>query len=263
MIEPGFRKMTNEAYHAEEGLSKSGLVKLDQSPAHFMVPQPPPTEAMRFGTAFHAAILEPQVYKMVFVVAPDGMKFTTKEGKGWKEKQDKIILSANDGQIIEGMRQAIKENKTASTLLAQGIFELSAFAKDPEYGFMKKCRPDWITDGKVIVDLKSTADARPGAFGKQIANLKYHWQAAWYLDILTEITEIEHTDFWFIVVEKQPPFGIATYAADKTMLAQARDEIAPLKAMYAQCLKDNHWPCYDDIVNIIHLPKWAQKSFQG
>ena len=55
--------MSNEAYHAYDGISKSGLDLIARSPAHYAYrTASEPTRAMVIGSATHAAILEPEVF---------------------------------------------------------------------------------------------------------------------------------------------------------------------------------------------------------
>lgn len=66
--EPGIYKLSNEEYHDQEALNKSGLVQLSKSPAHFNewynAPNEEPTNAMVIGTATHTAILEPDTHAL-------------------------------------------------------------------------------------------------------------------------------------------------------------------------------------------------------
>ena len=56
---PGIYELSNEEYHDQEALGKSGLMQLAKSPAHYMewyqAPEEKPTKAMVLGTATHKA----------------------------------------------------------------------------------------------------------------------------------------------------------------------------------------------------------------
>ena len=71
---------TNEQYHASEGVSCSQLKLLDESPQEFYETYITKTivkeesDAMRFGTLFHAAILEPHTFQDSFITMPDFAK---------------------------------------------------------------------------------------------------------------------------------------------------------------------------------------------
>ena len=262
---PGIYKLSNEEYHKQEALNKSGLVQLSKSPAHFYqwyhAPDEEPTNAMVIGTAVHTAVLEPDKYDQSIIIAPQVDK-RTKAGKAkWasfqKKAKGKIILNKDDANAIEGIKESVYNNMTAYDLLLEGNPEQSIFFKDPVHNFLCKVRPDWYTNNKEVVDIKTCIDAGYDAFSRAIANYKYHWQAHLYLSGMTEVTGIEHNKFIFIAIEKEPPYAVAVYEATKDMLSTAQKQITPILNVYAECLKLNVWPGYTDTLQPIQLPRWA------
>ncbi len=263
--EAGIYKLSNEEYHDQEALNKSGLVQLAKSPAHYMewdqAMEEEPTRAMVVGTATHKAVLEPDKYNQSIIIAPIVDK-RTKAGKAeWKTFQEKakgkIILTQDEADVIEGMKGSIYNNIAAYDLLLEGTAEQSIFFKDPVYNFLCKVRPDWYSSDGQVVDIKTCLDAGYDGFSRAIANFKYHWQAFFYLNGITAVTGLEHNKFVFIAVEKEPPFAMAVYEATKDMLKTARKQIAPLLNIYAECLKTEVWPGYYDELQYIELPRWA------
>lgn len=75
-MEPGiYPDIPNSDYHKGPGISKSGLDLIAKSPAHYYHAvnaandnEREPTVAQAFGTAFHALLLEPDVFKAEYVV---------------------------------------------------------------------------------------------------------------------------------------------------------------------------------------------------
>jgi hypothetical protein len=266
IMEPGIYKLTNDEYHDQEALNKSGLVQLAKSPAHFNEwyhsPNEEPTNAMVIGTATHTAILEPDKYDQSIIIAPQKIDKRTKKGKAeWatfeKKAKGKIILTQDEANAIEGMKNSVYNNITAYDYLLEGIPEQSVFFNDPVHNFLCKVRPDWCTNFKEVVDIKTCLDAGYDAFSRAIANFKYHWQAWYYLQGISAVTGVEHTKFIFIAVEKDPPYAVAVYEATKDMLKTAKKQIAPLLDIYGECLKTDAWPCYKDELQQIELPRWA------
>jgi hypothetical protein len=263
---PGIYELSNEEYHNQEALNKSGLVQLAKSPAHYMewdhAPAEEPTKAMLLGTATHTAVLEPDKYDQSIIIAPNNIDKRTKAGKAewtiFQEKaKGKIVITQDEAIAIEGMKESIYNNITAYDLLLEGTPEQSIFFKDPVHNFLCKVRPDFYTSLKEVVDLKTCLDAGYDGFSRAIANFKYHWQALFYLNGLTAVTGVEHNKFIFIAVEKDPPYATAIYEATKGMLKTARQQIAPLLDVYAKCLKTDVWPGYKDELQYIELPRWA------
>lgn len=72
-MEPGiYDNITNHDYHSGPGISKSGLDLIAKSPAHYhyavtAANDNEPTAAQALGTAFHALLLEPEVFAATYV----------------------------------------------------------------------------------------------------------------------------------------------------------------------------------------------------
>jgi hypothetical protein len=265
ITEPGIFELSNEDYHRQEALNKSGLVQLSKSPAHFYewyhAPEEEPTRAMAIGTAIHLAVLEPDKYDKSIIIAPQADKRTKAGKEEWasfeKKAEGKIIINQDEASAIEGMKESVYNHRTAYDLLLEGVSEQSIFFKDPAHGFLCKVRPDWYTNEQEVIDLKTCVDAGYDGFSRAIANFKYHWQALFYLNGLTAVTGKRHNKFIFIAVEKDPPYAVAVYEATKDMLHTAEKQIAPLLDVYAECLKTDVWPGYKDELLQIELPRWA------
>ena len=133
--------------------------------------------------------------------------------------------------------------------------EISAFWELD--GIHCKARPDIIHVSGTIYDLKTCDSAQEEDFQRTILNRRYHVQAAWYLDGITEATGARFDQFLFIAIEKKPPYGIGVYVASKAMLDQGRQAYKKDFATYAQCVRENHWPSYPTEVQPIDLPIWA------
>lgn len=218
------RKLPNEEYHASDAISHSGIIKLLQSPEHYLQYKSVknvPTPAMEFGSAFHAYVLEPEIFASQYVVAA---KFDrrTKEGKAlaeqWNaENNGKILLNNEQSESLAAMKAGIFNHKGAATLLSGGEVETSLFWTDRQTGLQCRIRPDyWNHSG--MVDLKTCCgSAGKEAFGKVIANMGYDIQAAFYVDGMRETTG-KSVKFYFIAIEKTAPYAVACYVASPAML---------------------------------------------
>lgn len=156
-----------EAYHQDSSISSTGLRELKKSPAHYKAyidSARQPTQAMAFGTGFHALVGEPHLFASKYVKAPEGLDKRTKEGKETyalflEKNQGKEILSHEDYDRMDGMLSALIHNKTALHLLTNGQAEQSIFWTDKETGVMCKCRPDFLRSDGIVVDLKKIGRA--------------------------------------------------------------------------------------------------------
>ena len=100
-------------YRKAEGQSQSHLKTILKSPAHYqsaakhrLIPSP----AMIMGTAVHCLALEGQeTFDAQFCQRPPGIKFTTKEGKEWREANKKKRQKFIQGELfkkVEAKRKA-------------------------------------------------------------------------------------------------------------------------------------------------------------
>jgi len=265
----GLLSVPADHYHAHPAVGHSGLVRIMRSPAHFreFVMNPPvPTPAMEFGTAVHTAILEPDNFARNYVVAP---KFDrrTKEGKeaaqAWEcNNAGKTALPAEQMAAIEQMVASAKQHAGAARLLSSGMAEMSGFWIDSESGIECKCRPDFLSmDGETItgiIDVKTCSDAGADSFARAIAAFGYDVQAAFYTDGIKEL--IGRTlPFYFIAIEKEPPYAAAVYLASEEMIDVGRKKYRAALQLLRWCRDNDQWPGYQPNGEIeeINLPRWA------
>jgi len=268
-IEPGFyprHVISNLAYHNGPGLSKTDLTLLDRSPAHYMAKeQMGETPAMIFGAAFHTYILEKEIFNDQYLVMEPGINRTMKAGRSLVAQaveEQKIVLSYKDLETLKGMHDSVWAHSKAQEILSHGMAEVSGYWKDPVHPeILCKIRIDWLnTKRNILVDLKSAADARPRPWLRTAIDKKYPMQSGWYLYGVTQITRIEHRDFYFIAVEKEPPYGVMVYEADSFWIDNGLIECQQALAIYVKCLADNEWPCYPEEVQKASFPRWAQSQ---
>ncbi|CAK0773445.1 Exodeoxyribonuclease VIII [Gammaproteobacteria bacterium] len=254
--------LNNHDYHAMPRLSSSDVRRLLRSPAHYQAGliATEDTEAMRFGRALHASILEPETFTDHFAVAPKCDK-RTKEGKAtWSEFQDthqgKEIISVDDILTISIMRESIRLHPVASHAFTGGSAELTALWDCN--GHPCQARFDYLKRSRgVAFDLKSTCDASPEGFSKSIATFGYHIQAAWYAMGFKAVTGEDLADFVFIAIEKTAPYAVAAYRLDDEAMQIGKHQCLRALKILETCKADDHWPGYGDNLQGITLPRWA------
>ena len=132
-IEPGFfPQVPHEVMHLWPGeCSPSSLKVLDQSPHHFRYERdhggPDQTAAMKFGNAFHEAVLEPEDWDKHWAVAPLDAAGKTLQKRGkpnlekwaeWNEAHAEAqTLTAKEHRSVLGMRDAIFADPRTSACL--------------------------------------------------------------------------------------------------------------------------------------------------
>ena len=252
-----FADLTNEQYHADRtAISKSWLDKIHRSPLHLRTyldgESPTPTPAMQFGTAVHSFVLEPDTVNRLYVPKPDGMKFSTREGKAWRaDNADKTILTSDEWRAAMACRDSVYKHKAAKALLEKGAKEQSAFYTNPDTGEVCKARFDNLLD-HCVADVKTTKDASPDGFIKSIVNFRYDVQVPHYL----EGPQLDN--FFFICVETEPPYAVAVYRANADILKRGMAIRKRNLITYAECKSRDQWPGYSDDWQHIGLPGWAK-----
>ena len=149
--------MPNEAYHAYDGISKSGLDIINRSPAHyFFNSYSEPSPAMLMGTAVHTAILEPERFKDVYLILDVKDRKASAYKEAVKARGVERVLLKKDYERIATMQEVIAADNEASELLdGCDLFEVSAFVGIPDTDIILRCRYDaFNTREGVAVDLQ-------------------------------------------------------------------------------------------------------------
>lgn len=253
--------MTEQEYRSHKGINKSTLWEIKRSSAHYKYLLEHPTEdtqALRFGRALHAAILTPSAFKREYVVAPDCDR-RTRQGKEdymmWHSllAPGTTILSAEDMQTIHGMVKSYRNSQEARALLRNTRREVPKFWTDPETGLLCKCRLDAVKPD-AVVDLKTTFDASTKSFARDAINYGYHVQAAHYLQGV-EATTGRRPEWYFLVIEKKPPYCIHILHASTEFIELGAFERARLMEELKRCSDADAWPSY--ATEDLTPPAWA------
>lgn len=260
------RICTMAEYHAHKAVGSSSLRTLiNQSPAHYLFNRENPLEstpAQAFGTAIHQAILEPKQFRELAIVEPPFSGTGSRAAKDqWHlNNHGKTILKQDQMDTIEGILKSISAHKQASKLVSAGHAEESIFWTEPESGIECKARPDFIREGHIVVDVKSTADASYRSFQKDIANYGYHIQAAMYLDAATAITGQNHDTFIIIAVEKEAPYALQCFQLDEMTVREGQELYYSALQTLKQCQFTGIYPAYGEQLTPIALPSWAVRG---
>jgi exodeoxyribonuclease VIII len=112
-----------------------------------------------------------------------------------------------------------------------------------------------------IPDLKTTMDASPEGFGKQVWDMEYGAQASHYLYVWNlAFPSNKRTEFIFFCIEKEPPYLTAVYVTPHELIEYWDKILRARRYEIAQCLKTNKWPGYPTNPlqkSEFSLPRWA------
>lgn len=263
--------MTEKEYRASEGISRSELWRLRESPEKFRWYQEhpePSTPALVFGAAVHKLLLEPDTFNAEFAVAPECDR-RTKDGRDAYN----AFLTASDGKSIISLADYEKAAEMAQKALEAPFVKklLDCEHEKPFYwvdeltGEACKIRVDCIStiSGKpVIVDYKTTADASTEGFTRSVINYGYDFQAGMYCEGVEKVTG-QKPLFVFIAQEKTAPYAINILQADDLMVQRGYDIFRELIGIYHECKITNNWYGYmgvDPVIAELSLPAWAAKE---
>jgi hypothetical protein len=221
-------------YRAIKRISKHDTDEFAKNPYAFIRNLAEPheeeqTPAMAFGSAVHAAILEPARFTEEYAILP--AEITVRRGKAWdafkEANANKTIIKAEEADMIEGIKASLNANESAQKLL------LDTPMSNREVAMLYrlcnvdcKSKLDGITDDGVIWDLKTASDASPEAFMRSCDEYAYDVQAAMYIRA-AEACGIHVKHFAFVAIEKTFPFtpGIYTFSRDSDFIRAGEMEI--------------------------------------
>lgn len=254
--------LTSKEYHAHPAIGSTSLKHILRSPAHYKYEKENPSEptpAMQLGTAIHEAILEPNLFEANSIVMPEFSGTGSRAAKeAWLiENNGKTILKQEDYDNTMRLLDVLKKHPYTKGLLTNGAAEESYFWQDERTGLVCKCRPDYLRDGNIIVDTKTTRDADPHVFPKQIANLKYHVSAAHYLAGVSAVEKQKFSDFILIAIEPKPPFGITIHRLDDATIDAGHGLATKALLTLKECKEKNYYPGYPTQILTTALPNWA------
>lgn len=190
-----FNQKIDQILSGEKSLSFSSFKPFFKSPRHFYVSQTEPkevTEAMKEGTSFHMAVLEPEKFENSYWVLDDAAKIAeigggnpraTNAYKLWKaelerenEGKEQIKKEFKDNLVF--ISQYLKKNNATKDLFL-GLTE-KEFATEFEYDGLKfSGRIDGVGNS-YIIDLKKVADADYSKLRYKIKDDYLHVQGAMY-----------------------------------------------------------------------------------
>ncbi len=255
------RDASFENYLKQDRVSKSLLWDtFDRSPAHARQGKEE-SNAMKIGTATHCVLLEPDMFRARFVRGPDDRR-----GNKWKDalavaaSDGRDLLTAGDYDSALMLRDVVKDMAYIKKLTGNGAYrEITACATDPDTGLKTRMRADAYVPGDgILIDLKTTADARPEPFMRSVRNFGYHLQEAHYSRTWS-LAGGASVAFLFVVVEPEAPFAVKIYELDPDTVAEGEAIRQRAMATWAECVAAGAWPSYSQEPEVIGLRKFDYK----
>jgi hypothetical protein len=268
---------TDTEYHADPApqpsLSSSiAKILLEQSPRHAWLAHPKlnpnfvPEEDERFdlGSAAHSMLLEGDASPIVWIEADDWRKKATKEARQAARDDDKLPLLLKYRAVLEAMvveAHRFVASSELADILNTGDAEQTVIWQ--EAGTHCRARLDLLSAGRrIILDYKSTENAEPNAFIRQIGRMGYDIQAEFYALGIKALTGQEPT-FVFLAQEITPPHSCSLVALSNAYREIGQSKVSRALRLWAYCLSRNEWPAYTNRICYGEPPAWMLDAVQS
>ena len=219
------------------------------------------TTAMIVGRGAHSFILPKQEFEKEFDVADAGSR-KAKSYIEMAEGSPKSILLRTEMETIEGMNEAIENHPVARELIKEGEPETSLYWSEEIEGkrIYLKSKIDNLKHKKsILVDLKTTSDASPREFPKDMARYGTGKQMAFYQRACRACLKDWYSPV-VVAVEKKPPHLIGIYTLDAESQNLCRNWVDAKLEEYSRWLQepdDKRRVGYDPKIHEVSLPRWA------
>jgi len=268
--------MNENEYNSAEGVRRSDLWKMEDSPEKFKYYLDHPMEqtpAMAFGSACHKFILENNDFGDEYAVAPQIDK-RTKEGKAaWEtfsaENDGKTIISQEDYDTMSEMREAIMRCPLAKKLICgKGETESAFFWTDPETKEPCKIKVDRLVKFNrrwYVIDYKTTQTAETFRFNSDIWKLGYYFQAGMYCEGVKIAKKLKKMPgFLFVAQEKKPPYSVNVIEVSEEVMNAGLAKFHELLDKMHQCKMLDVWPGYlnGNVPNDAFVPGWKEREME-
>ena len=268
--------MNDHDYNVAEGIRRSDLWKMEDSPEKFKYFLEHPVEqtpAMAFGSACHKMVLEPKDFCNEYVVAPM-LDRRTKAGKEMYEQflaenEGKAIVGNDDFDVMCEMRDAIKNCPLADKLInGKGETEKVFFWTDKETGEKCKIKTDRLVKYNrrwYVVDYKTCVNADTFRFNSDIWKMGYHFQAGMYTEGVMVAKKLrKRPGFLFVAQEKKPPYSVNVIEVPEDVMNAGIAKFHELLRKYHECKEADLWAGYitGDVPNDAFVPTWMQQEFE-
>lgn len=268
----GIHNYTAEQYHADPAptasLSSSiANILLYQSPYHAWLAHPRLNMAYtredansRFdlGSAAHMMLLERRSDKIVRVMAEDWRT------KAAKEAREAAMLNGQYAILDRHYHAVVEMVATARSFMATTELADVMETGEPERtvlwqhgGLWHRCRPDLLSlDRRIILDYKTTANAAPEAFAKQIGRMGYDLQSEFYTGGVQIVAEREDCVFVFLAQEIEPPYACSLVSLSAAYKAVGQSKASKAQHLWQRCLRGNEWPGYTSRISYVEPKPW-------
>jgi len=215
-----------------------------------------PSASMKIGTLFHdfAAHCGAPKWKVIPNTYSDGEPINLRK-KAHREFVGEIQQAAKDeGTIAVGWEQSEKIIKMYDSVLANKqiaeMIQQEAKREVVGTGVIEdvgvKGMADVLLDDRTIIDYKTTSRHTPEDFLQDIYRFRYHWQAAFYMDLFTGLK------FYIVAVRNFEPYEAMMYQIPESLIQMAMrsNRQALTEIAWCRAIRSWHSPGWEGPINV-------------
>jgi PDDEXK-like domain of unknown function (DUF3799) len=236
----------SKSYFDYDGLSYSQMKEILVSPAHYRYTMELrktelPSDPLRIGSAYDALIFNREVE---FAIWRDTKTVQSIAAEKFRiANPDLLVLTEEEHKRLVDMEKVLRQSPAWRFVEASQHQVEFYDQEDTDYGSIPvKAMVDGISD-RFIWDLKTTGSLAT-EFPYNARKFRYGMQAAWYRHRAV-MKDDKLRDFYFVVQESKPPYGVKVWKASDETLGAGYDDAMKACAIYAKCRAENSWPSYD------------------
>ena len=236
--------------------------------------EPPESKSKEFGSLFDCRLLTPTQFESRYAIQPETYEAESKkkgepsETKPWSNNAN-VCKAWNAEQRAAG-REIVTAKELAecdaatARLMADPIIagwhgqcdtqvQVEGMFQDQATGLFVpvRCLIDYVPRldsefASCLGDLKTSTSGSLAFFERQVYQMGYHIQAAFDLALFNAAAKEDRNTWCFIGLENYPPFEPFRRMLDSEFISLGRMAVDAGLRYYAQCLKRDEWPSYDD-----------------
>lgn len=261
-------------------MSRSALLAFASCPAKWIAGWiPKETDATDWGDLMDCRILTPHRFPHKYVLQPETVTATktmsivksgeaavgdlvpwsptSSEAKAWTAAQKatgKVIVTPEEhgesnfalSVLFKDERAAELINTSAKQVLVVGEYQDEATGLTiPIKGLIDLVPNSDSVHKCALADFKTARSAHPRTWVRTVDERGYDAQAAMFLDLYTTATGEDRNTFYHIIQENTHPFQVARRLLSAEFVELGRMKIHGALKKYAQCLKENRFPDWD------------------
>lgn len=264
-----YRHQVVERGHKDYIMGRTDLLDFARCPHKWLMGyESEETDATEWGQLFEQLVMYPEAAEFRFAVCPETYPDSkTGEPKPWtfaanfckewkKEQGKKIIVKAETWTQAQNATKFFWARPQLANLVncSKKQVMVEAAYGDKETGIVVHVRGllDFVPDkaseefGQCLADLKTTRNAEPFSWARDVFQYGLHVQGALYLDLYNCAMKNEsRIDFRHLISESGPPWEPAARILSQDFITLGRMRYIDALKRYCACLKSGIWPGYD------------------